>query len=455
MPKEYMSSIAKEVQPVAETEQQTIENSQKRIEYYTHAINHCKPGEDEKIGKLSEKIQEELDVQYAYYEEKSKEAEAAVDAASESEVDEKLNDLKIVNQERAQVMAKTKEGQTNLKQEVAQLEDVLVNTKSQSRKKRMLLGKILGITFALALGGHLKSINDIKNQTINSELNGEKVENVQAETPNQGKSVKEATQIIEKAEVDPTKDKALREKAFNDLMDAFTESAKVEAPDMIASYNAAKTIYPEFSENFHTTMAKEYKNNTNPDLYMKTYEVEEKLIELFPKASSETISFAVTNYEVQIGDTTIQKLMAPEEGIDTTQQNPNPESTVTDVEPDYYDAGEAPINNEYTYPSDQQRMRGTLHMEPLPGAVIGEKDISGRVWYGDYYHYEIPMGETIANLENELANGSLSREEKNLKEKYLEVELLRQTMLIEEAKDENSEASKIARVKFEAKFNQN
>jgi NCAIR mutase (PurE)-related protein len=63
MPQEYMSSIAKEVQPAVETEQQTIANTEKRVATYEVAIKNAKNPEE--VIKFADKLQEELDVLYA------------------------------------------------------------------------------------------------------------------------------------------------------------------------------------------------------------------------------------------------------------------------------------------------------------------------------------------------------------------------------------------------------
>jgi hypothetical protein len=148
MSEKYMSSIAKE-QPVVDTEAQTLKQSEQRVAIYEVAIKNAKTPEE--AGKFADKLTEELEVQYAYYEEKSQEAEAVVDATPESESKDPLEALKKACEEKARAMAKTESGKEKIEKEVKELaEDLDYSDKKKSSKTIMkitglLIGSMVGL----------------------------------------------------------------------------------------------------------------------------------------------------------------------------------------------------------------------------------------------------------------------------------------------------------------------
>jgi hypothetical protein len=196
MPKEYMSSIAKETQPAVETEQQTIAKSEKRIATYESAIKNAKNPTE--LTTYTEKLQEELDVLYAYYEEKSKEVEVAVENLVASGTESTKAISKIINPVKSVLKALlvteygTKKVNDKIKQYDAEISDNSTNEKSVKTAK--IMKNILTVAFVGVSAVSLYTVYDVaaemgflptkeemgldksSSPSMSIEINGEKLE---------------------------------------------------------------------------------------------------------------------------------------------------------------------------------------------------------------------------------------------------------------------------------------
>jgi hypothetical protein len=148
MSEKYMSSIAKE-QPVVDTEAQTLKQSEQRVAIYEVAIKNAKTPEE--AGKFADKLTEELEVQYAYYEEKSQEASQSVDNAISAGKDatEELSNFEGVLKTFTTKVAKGSKNVSDFRTKLNKY-DIKVGNDSKSPSE-LLKAKVIKSVLALAL----------------------------------------------------------------------------------------------------------------------------------------------------------------------------------------------------------------------------------------------------------------------------------------------------------------